>query len=224
MLSGKLASSGACGQTQTCASICSLPNQPSAPRAGAQTCARICPLAKLASSGACGQTQTCASICSLPNQPSAPRAGAQTCARICPLAKLASSGACGQAQTCASICPLTNWLSAARVELPDSAFSPFGYALRRSARACALWQTDFRRREWNFQIPHSHHSGMPSAGAREHVPSGKLTFGGASGTSRFHIPAIRVCPPQERASMCSLASWLLAARAGKHKLARAFAL
>jgi len=158
---------------------------------------------KLASSGACGQTQTCASICSLPNQPSAPRAGAQTCA---------------------SMCPLTNWLSAARVELPDSAFSPFGYALRRSARACALWQTDFRRREWNFQISHSHHSGMPSAGAREHVLSGKLASGGACGANRFHIPAIRVCPPQERAGMCSLASWLPAARAGKHKLARAFAL
>ncbi len=161
------------------------------------------PSGKLALGAACGQTQTCASICSLPNQPSAPRAGAQTCA---------------------SICPLTNWLSAARVELPDSAFSPFGYALRRSARACALWQTDFRRREWNFQISHSRHSGMPSAGMCGHVLSGKLTFGGANGASRFRILTIRVCPPQERASMCSLASWLPAARAGKHKLARAFAL
>ena len=135
-----------------------------------------------------------------------------------PSGKLAFGGASGTSrfriltirvcppQECASMCSLAGWLLAARMELPDSAFSPFGCALRRSARAFALWQAGFRRREWNFQIPHSHHSGMPSAGAREHVLSGKLTFGGASGTSRFHIPAIRVCPPQECAGMCSLAN------------------
>ena len=36
----------------------------------------------------------------------------------------------------------------------------------------------------------------------EHVLFGKMTTGVAYETDRFHIPSIRVCPPQERA--CAL--------------------
>ena len=94
-----------------------------------------------------------------------------------------------------------------------------------TVRVCDFWQTGFQLRVLAWQISHSHHSDVPSAGEsmcflakrlptsrtgledftfsaigcalrrREHAISGKQASSSACLPGRFRIPTIRVCPP-----------------------------
>ena len=57
-------------------------------------------------------------------------------------------------------------VQARSLTLPPICFLRISQWRMQTARACADWQKDCQRRVRNWQISHSRHSGMPSAGAR----------------------------------------------------------
>ena len=89
------------------------------------------------------------------------------------LKKLAVSGACGDKRL---HCPVI------RVRLrPIPHYYHNGVVRKKARAACACWiESRFGKHE-----------------LCEHVLSGRLTSGFVRGIDRFHIPAIRVRPPQE---------------------------